>query len=80
MVHRRWCAISDPVAGLRDRLDDGRLTEPSPQPADRDLDGRGERVGGLVPDAIQRGTAQLPPPSIEPVVTWDRRQVVGARL
>src|SRR5687767_10371589 len=47
-------ARSDPVAGLGYRLDERWIAELGPQPADRDLDGVGERIRLLVPDALKQ--------------------------
>src|SRR5215471_6026220 len=44
---------SDPVAGFGDGLDDRRVAELGPEPADCDLDGMGEGVSGLVPDPLE---------------------------
>ena len=45
---------SDPVAGTWDRLDQGRVAELAPQPADRHLDDVAERVDGVVPGALEQ--------------------------
>ena len=50
-MHHR---VADPVAALADGVDDGRVAELGAQPADRRLDGGGERVGVLVPDAFEQ--------------------------
>jgi hypothetical protein len=52
-VRRGSWASFDPVAGLRDGLDDRWVAELCSESTDRDLDGLGERVGGVVPDAIE---------------------------
>src|ERR1700732_4912159 len=49
---RSW-ASSDPVAGLGHGLDDRRVTELTTQSAHGYLDGRGERVGHLIPYPLQ---------------------------
>ena len=51
---RSGAAVRDPVADPGSRLDDVRLSELAPQPADRDLHGLGERVGVLVPDLLEQ--------------------------
>src|SRR5262249_47920183 len=43
----------DAVAGFGDGLDDRWVAELAPEPADGDLDGVGEGVGGLVPDPLE---------------------------
>ena len=44
---------ADPVAALADGLDERRIAELDPQPADGRADGGGERVGGLVPYPLE---------------------------
>jgi len=56
------CSRGDPVAGLGQRLDDRRVAELAPQPADRHLDRARERVGHLVPHPLQQFLGRDHPP------------------
>ena len=51
---RRPSLASDAIAALADGLDHRRVTELGAQPVDGGFDGRGERVGGLVPHPFEQ--------------------------
>ena len=75
---------SDAIADARDRLDDGRVAELAPQGHDAHAHGVGERVGVLVPDALEQllgrdGLAVGRQQRLEDAELLRRQVEVGAR-